>query len=306
MAQREAQRERWVRGMVPQEGSKKAGGAGLEEWLLDKLRCPACGRGGPEAGRTGVDLVCSSCGACYPVEEGVADLLPPGKRRLNLLQRSLGGTQSAAVYEHFRSSRLAAVLAGIPFATEEAMIVALLEPSANDEVLDVACGPGNFTLGIARAMNGGRIVALDIARPMLVRAKSNLRGVNAAVGFVRGDAQDLPFRGETFTKVNCCGGLHLFPDPDAALTEIARVLVPGGVFTGLSFVQGSGLLPRWMQGMGRTTLGVRFETLEQLAERLARAGMHLSQGEVAGWVAIFKANPVGPANSRKKDLEATR
>jgi ubiquinone/menaquinone biosynthesis C-methylase UbiE len=46
--------------------------------------------------------------------------------------------------------------------------------------------------------------------------------------FIRASVFSLPFVDAAFPYVNCCGALHLFDRPDAALTEIRRVLEPGG------------------------------------------------------------------------------
>ena len=46
------------------------------------------------------------------------------------------------------------------------------------------------------------------------------------VAYVRGDAQDLPFRDQSFDAVCCFAALHLFADPMKALDSITRVLTP--------------------------------------------------------------------------------
>lgn len=94
-------------------------------------------------------------------------------------------------------------------------------------VLDVACGPGNFTSAYADAVSpGGLAVGLDLSRPMLQQA---LRS-NAAPGtaYLVGSALQLPFDDATFDAVACYGALYLMPEPFRALTEVARVVRPGG------------------------------------------------------------------------------
>src|SRR5208337_3212248 len=53
--------------------------------------------------------------------------------------------------------------------------------------------------------------------------------------FVRGDAQRLPFPAACFDLVNCCGALHLFPEPARALAEVSRVLRLHGRFAATPF-----------------------------------------------------------------------
>jgi ubiquinone/menaquinone biosynthesis C-methylase UbiE len=93
--------------------------------------------------------------------------------------------------------------------------------------LDVGSGPGNVTASLARAAGpDGLALGVDISEPMLARAVRNEAGPQ--VGFIRADAQRLPLRDNVFDAVVSTAVLQLVPDPKAALTEIARVLRPGG------------------------------------------------------------------------------
>jgi SAM-dependent methyltransferase len=89
-------------------------------------------------------------------------------------------------------------------------------------LLDVATGPGYVAeRGEAR---GARPTGIDIAEGMLERARAH----HPEIGFMIGDAEDLPFEAHSFDAV--LGGfvLHVLPRPELALSEAARVLVPGG------------------------------------------------------------------------------
>ncbi|WP_413467138.1 methyltransferase domain-containing protein [Mycolicibacterium sp. 120270] len=102
-----------------------------------------------------------------------------------------------------------------------------LDIPAGGTALDVGSGPGNVTASLARAAGpDGLALGVDISEPMLARAVKAEAGPN--VGFLRADAQRLPFRDETFDAVTSLAVLQLIPDPQAALSEIARVLKPGG------------------------------------------------------------------------------
>ncbi|UXA13748.1 methyltransferase domain-containing protein [Mycobacterium sp. SMC-8] len=92
--------------------------------------------------------------------------------------------------------------------------------------LDVGSGPGNVTAALGRAVGpGGLALGVDISEPMLARAVAAEAGPN--VGFLRADAQHLPFRDESFDAVVSIAMLQLIPDPAVALTEMVRVLRPG-------------------------------------------------------------------------------
>ena len=93
--------------------------------------------------------------------------------------------------------------------------------------LDVGCGPGSVTPSLARAAGpDGLALGVDISKPMLARAVRAQAGPQT--GFMLADAQQLPLRDETVDAVVSIAALQLIPDPEAALTEMGRVLRPGG------------------------------------------------------------------------------
>ena len=93
--------------------------------------------------------------------------------------------------------------------------------------LDVGSGPGPVTAALANATGpDGLALGVDISEPMLARAVRAAAGPQ--VGFLRADAQRLPLRDQTVDAAVSIAVLQLIPDPAAALSEIARVLRPGG------------------------------------------------------------------------------
>ncbi|GAA1481086.1 class I SAM-dependent methyltransferase [Gordonia sinesedis] len=100
-------------------------------------------------------------------------------------------------------------------------------------VLDVACGPGNYTRRIADGLTGsGRCVGIDFSPSMLATAARTNAGGRAA--YVRADAHTIPFPDNTFDTVVCLAALYLIPEPLPVIDEMARVTRPGGevvVFT---------------------------------------------------------------------------
>jgi SAM-dependent methyltransferase len=93
--------------------------------------------------------------------------------------------------------------------------------------LDVGSGPGSITTSLAHAAGPeGLALGVDISEPMLARAVRAAAGPQ--VGFLRADAQRLPLRDETVDAAVSIAVLQLIPDPVATLSEIARVLRPGG------------------------------------------------------------------------------
>jgi ubiquinone/menaquinone biosynthesis C-methylase UbiE len=70
-------------------------------------------------------------------------------------------------------------------------------------------------------------IGVDSSATMLAQAVRDT-AADSPVGYVRGDAIDLPFGDATFDAVSCYGALYLMDDPIAALREMVRVLRPGG------------------------------------------------------------------------------
>lgn len=95
-------------------------------------------------------------------------------------------------------------------------------------VLDVATGTGLVAEVIASAIGrSGQLTAIDISRAMLARAEQRLSALPQVV-LEMGDAQALPFSDAKFDAVICSLALMLFPEPAHGVSEMHRVLRPGG------------------------------------------------------------------------------
>jgi len=98
--------------------------------------------------------------------------------------------------------------------------------AADQRVLDVACGTG--VVAITAARTGARVTGLDFTPPLLERAREHADLAGVAVDFREGDAEHLPFDDEAFDVVLSQFG-HIFaPRPDVVVSEMLRVLNPGG------------------------------------------------------------------------------
>lgn len=119
--------------------------------------------------------------------------------------------------------------------------LAALQPS--DRLLDLACGTGDLLFAAAPRVKKG--VGLDVTFRMLELAARKDTGCDCSqrmgpeqshpVSFVTGDMLALPFADRTFTVVTTGYGLRNVPDLSQSLTEIHRVLVPGGRLLSLDF-----------------------------------------------------------------------
>ena len=104
--------------------------------------------------------------------------------------------------------------------------------SGAPRLLDLACGTGDIAL--AAAARGGRVVGLDITHRMVQLAARKPRRAGGA-SFVTGDMMALPFPDAAFDVITTGYGLRNVPDLAGALSEIHRVLMPGGCLLALDF-----------------------------------------------------------------------
>ena len=123
----------------------------------------------------------------------------------------------------------------IPFSTAPAirddralqLLVEAAATTADDTVLDVACGPGLVACAFARVAH--RVTGIDITPAMIERAETLAAQARIAnLRFQVGDVLPLPFPDAGFTIVVTRFAVHHFQDPAAVLAEMRRVCRPGG------------------------------------------------------------------------------
>lgn len=106
----------------------------------------------------------------------------------------------------------------------------IVEPTPQ-RVLDVACGTGDSTIAIARALApGSRVIGSDISEGMMryVMEKAEKAGVADRVDVETADAENLPYADAGFDRVTCAFGVRNFEHKERGLAEMYRVLKPGG------------------------------------------------------------------------------
>jgi len=161
---------------------------------------------------------------------------------------------------------------------------------AGSRVLDLPCGGGVALRGLRP---GQRLdyLAADISAAMLDRtmAAADRHGLADQVRPVTADVAALDFDDGEFDLVVSFTGLHCFPDPHAAVLELARVLRPGGVLTGSALLNDTGLRFEGLRVGGRAAglLGPSCTTPELLAW-LAEAGLTRVRAETSGAFVYFR------------------
>lgn len=103
----------------------------------------------------------------------------------------------------------------------QAMLTAVA-PKSGEKILDLAAGPGSSSLGLVEA--GADVVPCDLSFGMLSEGKRK----HPELPFINGDALALPFADNTFDAVTISYGLRNVENTVAALSEMRRVVKPGG------------------------------------------------------------------------------
>lgn len=170
-------------------------------------------------------------------------------------------------------------------------LVRRIDPGARD-VLDACTGTGELVLTAARMGRGERHVASDFCVPMLTAGIAD-NGLGRAAEVLAADTQRLPFADASFDAVMVAFGLRNLGSLDQGLSDIARVLRPGGQLLVLEFFR---VRRAWMEApvsfylgrvvplLGRVIGGApeayaylpssmgRFVTVAEFRKRLEAAG----------------------------------
>lgn len=132
------------------------------------------------------------------------------------LKAKLEETWSSGDYEHFATYLE-------PGALE---FLERLRPQNGKRMLDVACGAGQLSILAARI--GVVVDGIDLAANSIARARKRAEEEDLTIRFQHGDAEDLPYRDESFDLVVSLIGAMFAPRPDRVASELIRVCRSGG------------------------------------------------------------------------------
>ncbi len=110
------------------------------------------------------------------------------------------------------------------------------EFAVNPKILDVATGTGDLAIE-AMKINPDKVTGIDISQEMLKigRDKINKKGLSGKVELISGDSEQIAFPDNSFDVAMVAFGVRNFSDPLKGLSEMRRILLPGGMVMVLEF-----------------------------------------------------------------------
>lgn len=206
-------------------------------------------------------------------------------------QRMMNSTALPLIYERLWRPfgvRMLTGLGGPNMEDEYDNAAQVLELARGDVVLDVACGPGNFTRRLVEHVeDSGLVVGIDASTTMLTQGVRETEAPN--VIYVRGDAIDLPFLDESFDAVCCFAALYLFSDPMRAVAEMERVLQPGGRIAILTSCRRGPAPVAHIAGLSSALSGVRVFGRNDFTDAFASLGLIDIRQRVTGLAQFVSA-----------------
>ena len=121
----------------------------------------------------------------------------------------------------------------------------------NGKVLEIAPGPGYFCIELAKLGNY-QIAGLDISKSFVEIARRNEAKAGLNIDFREGNASAMPFKENTFDFTFCQAAFKNFSEPVKAISEMYRVLRPGGlsIISDLRRDASAAAIEREIKGMG--------------------------------------------------------
>lgn len=123
-----------------------------------------------------------------------------------------------------------------------------VDKNTKQEILDIACGTGDYSIAIAKAMNpGSHVTGVDLSEGMLkcMDVKVKNLGMEEKISIEQGDSENMRFEDNSFDCATIAFGIRNFENREKALREILRVLKPSGKLVILELSIPSNPLIRW-------------------------------------------------------------
>ena len=114
------------------------------------------------------------------------------------------------------------------------------------KVLDVACGTADFTIEIAQKVGkGSEVIGVDISEGMMAVGREKIKKAGVSAELFVADCEDLPYSENTFDRISVGFGVRNFEHLELGLSQMCRVLTPGGKLVILELSVPSNAFIRW-------------------------------------------------------------
>lgn len=122
----------------------------------------------------------------------------------------------------------------ITFGTDQGWrrkVLKLVSEQKPNTILDIATGTGDLAILLSKT-DAPKITGLDLSAGMLEVGKQKIKNLNLEnrIDMVQGDSENLPFEDNSFDAITVGFGIRNFENLEKGLSEILRVLKPGGIF----------------------------------------------------------------------------
>ncbi|WP_029038313.1 bifunctional demethylmenaquinone methyltransferase/2-methoxy-6-polyprenyl-1,4-benzoquinol methylase UbiE [Salinimicrobium xinjiangense] len=110
-------------------------------------------------------------------------------------------------------------------------VINMVAATNPESVLDIATGTGDLAISLAKT-GAKEIIGLDLSEGMLAvgRKKIAQENLSKKIEMIQGDSESLPFEDDRFDAITVAFGVRNFENLEKGLSEIFRVLKPGGIF----------------------------------------------------------------------------
>ncbi len=128
----------------------------------------------------------------------------------------------------------------------------VVEKDRPQNILDAACGTGDFAIAIAQAAaEGSHVTGVDLSEKMLAVMKEKVarKGLEGRISTIQGNCESLPWPDGTFDRVTIAFGIRNFEHRELALKEFLRVLKDGGRLVLLELSVPSNRAVRWLYNL---------------------------------------------------------
>lgn len=254
----------------------------MKDTILKKLVCPICNvseqsdkqlnKVTDTKASESPTLFCKNCGSLFADIDGILNLagyvIAP---RLFSAQWAMEFGPIVAAYDQIWRPFVTSFVSDLKWEMEASQ--QFMDVSTGMDVLDLACGTGNFTRLFSASAKPGAVIGVDLSLPMLKQYRRKLKEKNNTdIMLIRVNVTKWPFAPETFDRIHCAGALHLFPDIQSVFNSIYHSLKKGSCFVGATYCLEENIITNSLQKYFTKVHGFHWFDQQELRNLSSQAG----------------------------------